>query len=344
MLVNCFNLDADSTIVEKRELAKKPEFSLTKDYPQMFDQYYSDNFGLRSLFVKWNSKIKLDYFKISPKPELVIFGKNDFLFYNSKSDDIYDSYSNNNLFNNYKLDSVYKKQVSLKKTLESKNIKYIVGFFPNKHTIYKEELPYSMKMQIKSDTTLADQLVSYFKSKSFPFVDVREALLSAKEKKQVYYKFDSHWNDYGAYIGYKSFCKETFNTLNLTPFETSDFNINYSQRGFGDLTNMIGTDQFEKVPDTIHSFTLKDTSRGFKIANNDGYPNKTIITINKNCDNQKTVLVYRDSFSSAFVQFFSLHYHKVIYIWSDSINMKLVEKINPEILVSLHVERRLKHL
>ena len=345
MFIKHFDIDINSTVNEKRELAKKPEFNLTKDYSKNFEQYYSDNFGLRNLFVNWNSKLKLDYFKISPKPKLVLFGKNGFMFYNDKSKGIYDSYSNTNLLREQKLDSVYKKQVEIKKKLAEKNIEYIVGFFPNKHTIYKDDLSFTMKMQIKNDTTLADQLVSYFKSKQFPLVDVREELMTAKKREQLYYKFDTHWNDYGAYIGYKAICDQTYNKLKLPPFDTSNFNIDYIQRKSGDLTNMIGIDKMKSYFDESPRFSLKNENKGYKILNNDGYPRGTIITQNNNCDNQTTVLIFRDSFTKALIQFLSLHFHKVVYIESTSIkklvDMNLVEKVKPVIVMLLYLERRL---
>ena len=343
IFVNIFNLDVSSelTVAEKRVLNAKPEFNMTKGYTQLFEQYYNDNFGLRTLFVNWNSKIKLDYFRVSPKPEKVLFGNKGFMFFNNKQDAIYDSYSNKNLIDKQKLALSYKKQVNLKKELAEKNIKYIVGFFPNKHTIYKDEMPFSMKMQITRDTSLADQFVAYFRSKKYPLVDVREALLIAKKEKQLYHKFDTHWNSYGAYIGYKSFCNQTFDILKLTPYEISNFNIKYSQTRSGDLTNMIGISEIKSYSDESPIFNLKNIKIEYDTLNADSFSKKTVITINENCDNQTTVLVFGDSFTKALIQFFSLHFHKVIYIRSSAIDMNLIEKTKPDIVMSLCVERYL---
>jgi len=342
IFVKTFNIDISSSVSEKRKLVTKPEFELTKKYPQKYEQYYNDNFGLRTMFVNWNSKIKLDYFKVSPNPEAVLFGKNGFLFYNKT--DIYNSYSNKDIAQEQVLAKALEKQINLRNKLEVKGIKYVVGFLPNKHTIYKEHLPFSMKMQVSGDTTLADQLVSYFKENSFPFVDLRKDLLSAKSKNQLYHKFDTHWNFFGAYVGYTSFCKQTFETLKLIPYDVNYFNIEYSEKRNGDLTNMIGLKEMESYYDTIPTFILKDKEIGYINLSNEGFPKRTIVTFNKNCSNKETALVFRDSYTKWLIPFLSLHYRKVIYIWQYPVNTNLVEKYNPDVVMSLSVERALTHL
>lgn len=341
--VKKFNVDIKPFVDEKRELSKEP-LEITKNYPREFELYYNDNFGLRNLFVNWNSKLKLNYFKVSPNPKLVLFGKNGFMFYNRSPGDIYASYSNSNLYKKKKLDAVYRKQMKIKKTLNSKGIKYFIGFYPNKHTVYDDLLPFSMKMQIVKDTTLADQLVAYFNSKKFPIIDVREDLISVKNKNQLYYKFDTHWNSYGAYNGYKSFCKQTFDELKLTPFDISDFNITYDKKRHGDLTNMIGISEMESYYDNSPNFILKNKNKGYKTLNTKGYPARTIVTENENCGNQLTLLVYRDSYTTALVQFLSLHFKKVIYIWSYAMDMNFIDKVNPDVVVFNCVERYIKAL
>ena len=347
VFVKQFNLDVNTNVTEKRKLFSKPEFKLTKDYPQKFEKYYNDNFGLRSLLVNLNSKMKLYSLKISPKPESVLFGKNGFMFNNSG--DAYTSYSHQNIISKQDLEMVYQKHNSIKNTLASKNIKYIIGFFPNKHTVYNNLLPFYMKMQIIKDTSLADQLVSYFKSKNFPFIDVRKELIAAKKENQLYYKFDTHWNSYGAYIAYKAFCNKTFNTLNITPYDTSDFYINYSQSRNGDLVNMIGIDTIKSYYDEVPHFVLKQKSKDYEEINinNDKSLHRTIVTINKNCDNKSTVLIFRDSYTDALIPFFSLHFHKVIYVWTKfegdkaQVDMSIVEQNKPDIVMLLYVERYL---
>lgn len=329
---------------EKRINTKKPDFSFNKNYPNDFEEYYNDNFGLRSFLIDWNSRIKIDYFRTSPKPESVLFGKNGFLFYNEKSDAIYDSYSRLDIEKVEDIALIYEYQKIIKEKLASKNIKYFIGFFPNKHTIYIENLPFSMINQIQDNSSLSNQLVSYFERKNFPFIDVTKELLMEKKNNQLYYKFDTHWNNYGAYIGYKSICNQTFKELQIKPFETNFFKIKYSKINDGDLVNMIGIREMEFTYDEKPNFELKNKKMGYVTGSAEGFPKNTVMTTNKNCKNKKIVIVFRDSFTDALIQFLSLHFYKAFYVNEKDVNFKLIEKVKPNIVISLRVERYLKLL
>lgn len=343
VLVSFFDIKIDTTVTEKRKLTKKPTLQLSKEYPKKFEQYFNDNFGLRPLLINWNSKVKLDYFKISPKPKLALFGKEGFMFFNVQPD-AYQSYSNLNIIDNNKLEDVYQKQVKIKATLEAKNIKYVLGFFPNKHTVYKENLPLVMKMQITKDMSLADQLVAYFRARQFPLVDVRKELIEAKTENQLYLKLDTHWNSYGAFVGYNAFCNQTFNSLGLTPFEKYNFAISFEKEQKGDLTKLLGINETNFFSDMVPNFVLKDPNKRYEILETNGYPKETVITKNKYCGNLKTALIFRDSYTTALIQFLSLHYYKVIYIPNEQIDMELVERTKPDVVISLSVERFLPKL
>ncbi len=341
--VNFFNLENITELEEKRELASKPALVLTKEYPQKFENYFNDHFGLRKIIIGISNKTKLSIFKASPKPELVQLGKNGFLFYNMQDDHIFDSYSNTNLFSQPRLDTAYEMHLTLKKQLDSLNIKYIMGYWPNKHTVYPENLPFAMKRQIQSDTSLAEQVVKYFNKREISFFDVSKDMTMAKRENQLYYKFDTHWNSYGAYEAYSSFCHQTFPMLRLTPFSLNDFEINYLNTRKGDLTNLLGVDSISNYYEKKPVFVFKGNS--YLEIDSEGLPSQTTFTtLNENCGNQTVVLVFRDSYTSVFIQFLSLHYYKVIYIWNISPDMKTIQIAEPNIVITVSVERYLPAL
>ncbi len=345
IVIKVFDIKIKTTVSEKRELTTKPEFKLTKNYPREFEKYYNDNFGLRSMLVNLNSQLKLNYFKISPKPKRVQFGANGFAFLTTGYS-IYSSYSNTKLLDEKKLMSVFNKQLSISKKLKEKNIEYIIGFWPNKHTIYSEEMPYTLKLQKRHKTSYADQTSSFFYKNGFPMIDVRQALFKAKKGNLLYQKLDTHWNNKAAYIAYKSFCEQTKSKLGLTPFKEDDFSISYNRVYGGDLTNMMGIGRITSHKESIPSYHLRNKELAYTIQPNDsiGLPSGTITTINKNCNNDKTVLVFGDSYTRYLTKFFSLHYKKITYIacpHPNYLNMALVEKLNPDIVMSLGVERYL---
>lgn len=338
-LVQLFGLNTISESNEKRELNEMPALVISEAFPQQFEAYYNDHFGWRNSLVSLNSKMKIGLFQTSPRPESVLLGKNGFMYYNDRNDDVYVSYSNRNTVGEKALEASLTKHQKLKETLAIKGITYIMAIWPNKHAVYPENLPLNMKMQLAQSTSLAEQITAHYAQNNFPIVDVRQRLLSEKKHRQLYFKFDSHWNAYGAFIAYQEFCKQTQNQLSLAPFDSSDFNITYSDRASGDLTNMAGIDEMFCQSESTPTFTLKDPKLGYQIIENTGYPERRIVTENKHCGNSTTAIVFRDSYGDALIPYLSQHYYKVIYIKGSNVDLDYIETTDAEIVMNLRVER-----
>ena len=75
----------------------------------------------------------------------------------------------------------------------------------------------------------------------------------------------------------------------------------------------------------------------------EGFPESTIITKNEFCGNKKRVLIFRDSFTTNMVYYFSSTFYEVTYIWT-SYNKEIVNKIQPEIVISCPVERLVRFI
>ena len=342
-LVRGLALDKGLKNLEKRELTPIPEFKSMVDFPREFENYYNDNFGLRNFLITQSSKIKINLFKTSPKPELVQFGKNKFLFYNSYEDNIFKSYTNTNLLNRENLDKFKKRQLERMRKLDEKGIKYICGFWPNKHTIYQENLPLSMSLQIKGNHTLADQIISTFDGTELLFFDVRRDLLEAKDSEILYRKFDTHWNSSGAYQGYKSFCEQTNSVLGLKPKQLDEFDIKYIENNEGDLNNLLGIESIFNYTEKMPVYKLKDDNKAFRLVEDDKYPEGSLVTHKKNGVHDKKVLIFRDSFTTELIQFISLHFKEVVYVRGDY-DQSLVNDLNPDIVISCRAERYLNAL
>jgi hypothetical protein len=248
------------------------------------------------------------------------------------------------------LEEIFQKQWKLKNKLLEHDIKYIPCVWPNKHSIYRSEYPVSMRLQVENETSIADQILDYLLEKNFLFVDVRLDLLREKEKNQVYYKFDTHWNDIGAYKAYRAFCEQTFSELALIPYHIDDFFITMNELNRGDLVSMLGLDSIAVDVDQSPRFSLKAENPNYQIISSEGFPKQTIVTQNTYSENEEIVLVFHDSFFYALRQFFSLHYRKVVYIWtypkeSHPIDKEsIIEQVDPDIIINSCVERYLLDL
>lgn len=346
-IVKLFDFEQETESNEKRDLALRPEWVFNGSFPKEYEAYYNDNFGLRPTIINWASKLKIGLFRDSPQPELVQFGKDRFLFFNEKNEfdgGIYSSYSHKNLASSEQLENAFHKQFKLKQDLAKRGISYAVGFWPNKHSIYNDLLPFTMKIQVQRKTSLADQTVHYFAEKGMPIFDVRKDLLENKEKKQLYFKLDSHWNSDGAYQAYRAFCEQTFDELSLSPFPKEAFDISYSTIRSGDLTNLLGVDSITGYYDKKPNYQFKNRERAHRFIAPEGIYQNTFVTVNKSCGNDKVALVFRDSYGAALIQFLSLHYSKVVYVAKSPVDMYWVNQVNPDVVILGVVERRLPYI
>ncbi|MDT7828932.1 hypothetical protein RQM65_09690 [Pricia sp. S334] len=331
---------------EKRELSPMPEWTFNQSFPKEYEAYYNDNFGLRPTIINWASKLKIGVFRDSPQPELVQFGKQGFLFFNEHNaidGGIYSSYSHTNLASLKQLENGFSKQFKLKQQLAARGMDYVVGFWPNKHTIYNELLPFTMKVQIQGETSLADQAVEYFDEKGMSLFDVRKHLLKEKQEDQLYFKFDSHWNLNGAYGAYRAFCEQTYDELGLSPFPKEAFEVSYIKIREGDLTNLLGIDGMDYY-DEKPNYRLKDGNKAYRFVAPTGIYQNATVTLNENCGNDKTALVFRDSYGAALIQFLSLHYSKVVYVGKSPVDMYWVDQVDPDVVILGVVERRLPYI
>lgn len=338
LTVQVLDLKITTDNLEKRELSKFPNLKPITKFPGEFEIFYNDNFGLRNPIIALSGMIKTNVFRSSPKAELVQFGKEGFLFYNSYTDEIFNSYTRNNLLPKSDLEQYYNRIQNRKLDLAQKGIAYVIGFWPNKHTIYPDMMPKSMSTQILLNESLADQITNYFRSKEELYFDVRKELYLEKNKRILYRKLDTHWNNYGAFLGYRSFCKQTHDVLGLDPYNLVDFVISYSKNNDGDLTQQMGVNKIWGYEESIPHFLFKHQEKNYQVISNENYPKGSIVTINGNAPEQKKLLVFRDSFTSQLIQFLSLHYKEVIYV-SEIYNVNLIDEYQPDVVLSCRVER-----
>lgn len=328
--------------LEKRNLAEKPDFSLTKKFARDFETYYDDNFGFRNRLVSWGGAVS-KFFKSSKNPDLVMFGKDNWLFYNRRIEDpnMFESYSRQNLLTPDTLNLLVKTWEERKSAYEAQGKKYLLGYWPNKHSIYPEKMPFTMKSQVKDTISRVDQILGHMKKigSNVRLTDVRQKLLEKKKDHQIYYKADSHWNDYGAFLGYQEFFNQNHDILGIDPKSEDDFDIKWSTYYGGELIQLLGVANRGEFEDQRPELVLKKDKDQIQYLPIDGYPRLTIKTKNEKAGNKMKVLIFRDSFSRSLVQFFSLHFYEVTYIWGHK--EYYVNKENPDLIIDCFVEREI---
>lgn len=327
---------------EKRELVKLPSFIINKgvnyNFSKDFDSWFNDHYGLRENFISINSNIHLNIFKDSPNYN-VITGKNNWLFYGKENSVEY--FQGKNLYSVEQLHHIAYVLNNRQKDLKQKGIDFVIILSPNKETIYNEY--YKSGIHNISGITKTDQFVDFMKNHStIKVIDLRETLLQSKGKDDLYYKTDSHWNQYGAFFGAKKIISEIkkIGYNNINDLDLNDYNIvNKDKITQGDLLNIIGATKYKEYNEIEFSNKNRD---GFKYIKTNEFDFKTE---NENKE-LPTAVMFRDSFATNLVPFMSRSFKEIRYNWMfrNRFDMKIIEEEKPNLVIIEAVERYIDQL
>jgi len=303
---------------ENRVLAEMPQLKIDTitSLPGAFESYFNDHFGFRGALVKWNSIVRVKYLKTSTSPD-VILGKNQWLFYRPGVDDFRGLTS----LSKGQLDDTSYSIQNKRDWLGERGIHYLVVIVPNKETIYPEYLP-ETATRVRQETKL-DQFLGHLEANwDMEVLDVRDSLLRAKAQYPVYYRTDTHWNDYGAFVTYCEIMKELTEHFpglqfpSIAEYDVVRDGASYS----GDLAKMLAMPEVFKESEAPKVILKTDwTSSQVRV---------------------KKAVVFRDSFFDTLEPYLSPHFEDVVVapMWG-RFDWALVEREQPDVVISTSVER-----
>jgi hypothetical protein len=331
---------------EQRQLAAKPSLALNMDsinaYPKDYETYFNDNFGMKNLLVKFNSYLNVKLLNTSPTDRVMI-GKDGWLFFTKdRNEDLIDLYRGITLFTDDELAKIKKNLEERRDWLKAQGIPFVLMVAPNKETIYGEYLNDNIKKV--QDKTRLDQLIDYLnKNSDIKIVDIRDELISKKPEERLYDKTDSHWNEYGAYYGYKAILNEINKYLpNVKPKELNEFEVVKKVAGEGgDLAKMLS---IPKAFNEEYILLQPKKEKAFVPVGNFGYKlDQGLVTENKDRTLPR-LLMFRDSFTVKMTPFISEHFSTAVYQWNHNFDPNLVKEVKPDVVVHEVVERFLSDL
>jgi hypothetical protein len=164
-----------------------------------YRDYFADHFAFRDRLINWHGKLKLQVFGASASP-LVVIGKQGWLYY--RDHPWAGAQLGTQPFTKTELIRWQRLLETRDQWLRSRGARYVFVLAPDKHTIYPEFLP--ARLRFTGVPSRTDQLLAWMRAHSrVRILDLRGAVLRAKGQGTVFLKTDTHWNDLGAYAGYR---------------------------------------------------------------------------------------------------------------------------------------------
>lgn len=301
---------------EKRKLAPLPQFKLDvrsiQQYSQAFERFYNDHFGFRDALIRWYNIIQVRWLGVTDS-KWVLVGADGWLF--QGGDTNVREMRNAWPFGPGELAHWGTVLTRKQEWLNRRNIAYLFVITSNKHNIYPEYLPQSIK-QVATQSRV-DQLIEYLRAHTqVPVLDLRGALLAAKQRLRTHHKTDTHWNDYGAYVGYEtvmSALAKRFPQLRTLELGPNDFTPRVGPGG--DLAQALN------MHDSLSEVILAP-SRPVRVCARDITLDATADDRIRNqqafataCDEANhRLLMFRDSYSLAMMPYLSESFRYVYYV------------------------------
>ena len=319
---------------ENRILAARPEFSidslLSGKFTSDYEEFITDQFVFRDNWIG----IKTISERAMLKQDIngVFFGKDGYLIEKHNDTDI----DREQLKKNIDRLSEFVKKYS--EELGDDRVK--VMMIPTASDILVDKLPpfapgYDQEAFIEQLKTSLNDPKS--------FVDVRDSLME-KNKEYIFYKTDHHWTSLGAYYAYEAWA----NAIGVEPWKQEDFNIEkVTSQFYGTIFSKVNT---RVKPDDINLYLTKDNVN-YELTYNleedkkkdtlydmeqlegkDKYSvflggNNAVVKISTTNQNDRKLLVIKDSFAHSFVPFAVNHYEETHMIDFRYFNMNISQYI-----------------
>lgn len=321
-----------------------PNISGVEKTIKKVETMYNDHFGLRNLMIRLEALSDFKFFK-TPSTEKVVLGKEGWLYCGlDNGKDITKQYRGITKFTPEELSKIKTNLEQRKVWLEKKGIPFVLVIAPDKETIYPEYYNNEKYKKVSSESRL-DQLMDYLhKNSNIDVLDLRKILLDNKSKGRLYYKTDTHWNQFGGYFGYEAIMKEVGKYIkNVSLLGIDKFNIvkEYRVPGEGDLANMLSLPNQYGEEHILLQPKIKRTSIPYEEHKYDLVRGAVMKNPNKSLPK---LLMFRDSFTVALGPYMSEHFSEAVYEWSQNFDDKLVKQCKPDIVIQETVERNLDKL
>lgn len=211
---------------ENRYLATFPD--IVKDgklvfSTSAFDSWINDNVGGRQYAQDIEGKISYQLYHLHKGN--VIEGRDNWLYL--IPDYVMPEYANTDLPTSEGIELLCEGYENIANTLNKRGIGFVLAMYPRKYHIYPEYMPSTVK---KIGETSAYELIANRLSQStiLNFAEPYDELMASKQERLTYSKaYDaSHWNHYGAFIGYQSLMEQVQKVIpNIRILTENDFFI-----------------------------------------------------------------------------------------------------------------------
>lgn len=326
---------AEKSEVENRNLASWPEISRENLFQGQLapalEKYFEDRFFGRDILLKisyaYNTFLKEHYENNS-----AWVGEDNWLFY--KNEDSLRLCQNMVFFQEEEYPLIQQNLTSMHQWMTEQGIKFYMIYLPNKEDVYGEYMGHHIKKRTRPEADRFSLVVDYLQQHEAPLVPIYPLNRMLEEKKRsdalLYYKNDTHWSQYGAYIGYEALMQaigRDFPDIEVLEPAKMDFSPRIKWED-GDLARMLTLDMRQELADTWYVapqprqgwqyYVIEEQflQNGKVYYQNIIHPNGKYYIHTVNPRGRYKVIVFRDSFGINLLPYLAETFNDVRFYWT----------------------------
>ncbi|WP_022757976.1 alginate O-acetyltransferase AlgX-related protein [Butyrivibrio fibrisolvens] len=335
-------LDSSTADKENRVMTEMPTLANTQisEFPTLFDAYMNDNLPYKNYLVTINSMADYYLFNTSSSDDVIV-GDKGWLFYvgheNNDEDPLAD-YEGTNLYSIDELEIIAENMINARDFLASQGKEFVITIIPNKSRVYSEYMP-DMCGDVSQECRL-NQVYQYLSENTdLTIVSPYNDIVSYKEAHpeiQLYFKYDTHWNNFGAYVAAQSISR-------VWGFEMPDLDTVeqvYVDSDTYDLARMINLGDYLKEDAPIataysgHMARVEIQSDGMSFTG----------TVDQGTADARKLYIIGDSFSALLFPYLACHFNSSKSDMYYNYNYSSLESYDPDVVVFECVERYLNNM
>jgi len=332
------------TRFENRPMAPWPTPALSREFPAAFERAFSDRFGGRDALVRLHHAGLLSLFGVSSLPNVMRANDGWFYWLGEDGHSLDRHYRQTLPFTQAEVDNTVAEFAHRRDWLAARGIAYVVMVVPEKFTIYPEHLPAWAK-RAEAPTPYDRVRDAIARDGRVAFVDLRPALRAAKSRERNYYMTDSHWNFNGAIVGYEALMPVVQKLLGdklpaIAPAAHPPYTPGVDFYS-GDLIQMLGLPGRIREDDVapLGKVLADAPNRCAKRTDKDEFPGFEFYMCDK--PGLPRAVVLRDSMAIPLIPLLSENLSRVVYVSSRALDLAMIEREKPDIVIEELVERNL---
>jgi SGNH hydrolase-like domain, acetyltransferase AlgX len=218
------------------------------------------------------------------------------------------------------------------KFLASHGYEHLLMIAPDTHSIYPEKLPPGTR---HAPVRPVHQLMGALREAGSParVLYPLEKMIAAKRVRLVCSKMDSHWTDFGAFVAYSALLDELGGEIDSRRLRQEE--VAYKEMiTAGDLSSKLTPARFDYQPIAIVRYPEARLLFDNCVENT----GSILVTVCPEAP-PTTCLVLGDSYANSLLKFLAESFGRVVLAHSASLDRRLVEAVQPDLVVSLMAER-----